>query len=82
MTCQRPGVRYPSHMMTREQHHETRHYDLDLPDACLACGGALSVRFSAGAARAVCLPCRRISSLEVERSEEGMRVVQLPAGAA
>ena len=49
-------------MMNRElQQHEPKFHDLDLPGACLGCGGP-------------------IAALAVERTAEGVRVVQLPGG--
>jgi hypothetical protein len=82
MTCHLPGVRYPWGMMNQELHQETRFHELDLPDACMACGGALAARFTPGAAHAVCRACRRIFTMTVARTDDGLQIVQLPGGSA
>ena len=69
-------------MMSQELHQETRFHDIELPAACLGCGGPIAARFTLGSAHGVCLACRRISTMGVERSEEGLRVLQTAGGEA
>ena len=69
-------------MMNQQQHQETRFHEIELPEACLACGGPIAARFAPGSAVGVCRACRRIAVMEVERTTEGVRVAQLPGGLA
>ncbi len=75
-------MRYPSFMMNQELQQEPKFHELELPDACMACGGPIAARFTSSGATGVCLACRRISALSVARSGDGINVVQLPAGEA
>ena len=69
-------------MMNQQQHQETRFHEIELPEACLACGGPIAARFAPGSAVGVCRVCRRIAVMEVERTADGVRVAQLPGGLA
>ena len=69
-------------MTTQELRHDMPFRDLELPAACAACDGPMAVRFAPGSAVGVCLGCRRIAAMSVERSDEGLRVLHLPAGLA
>jgi hypothetical protein len=82
MTCHLPGVSYPLHMMNQHPAQETSYHDLEIPEACMACGGALATRFTAGAAHAVCRACRRISAMSLSKTEDGLQIVQTAAGLA
>jgi len=66
-------------MMNRELHHEPKFHDLELPGACLGCGGPLAARFTPGNAVGVCRACARISAMDVTRTDDGVTVTQ-PAG--
>ena len=82
MTCHLPGVSYPLHMMNQHPAQETSYHDLEIPEACMACGGALATRFTAGAAHAVCRACRRISTMSLSKTEDGLQLTQSAAGLA
>jgi hypothetical protein len=82
MTCHLPRVRYPFHIMNQQLAQENSYHDLEIPEACMACGGALATRFTPGRAHAVCRTCRRISSMTLARSGEGVQIVQVPGGLA
>jgi hypothetical protein len=56
--------------------------EIELPDACVACGGSIAARFMSGSARGVCLRCHLITALRVARTEEGMQVGHAPAARA
>ncbi|HET9595711.1 MAG TPA: hypothetical protein VFP65_09025 [Anaeromyxobacteraceae bacterium] len=68
--------------MNQELQHDTALRDVELPDACLGCGGPVTARFAAGSARGVCFHCRVFSTMAVERRASGMQLFQLPAGHA
>jgi hypothetical protein len=53
--------------------------DFSLAEACLLCGGDLSVRLTATSARTYCAKCHWISRPHVSRSEDGVHVFH-PAG--
>jgi hypothetical protein len=53
--------------------------DFTLAEACLLCGGDLTVRLTAGSARTYCPTCRWISRPHVSRGEDGVHVFH-PAG--
>jgi hypothetical protein len=68
--------------MNQELQQDTAIREIELPDACLGCGGPVSARFTAGSARGVCFRCRAFSAMAVERRAGGMHLFQLPAGHA
>jgi hypothetical protein len=68
--------------MNQERQHETMIREIELPDACLGCGGPVAARLTPGSARGVCLGCRTFSSMTVERRGDGLQLVQLPGGIA
>jgi hypothetical protein len=70
-------------MMNRElQQHEPKFHDLDLPGACLGCGGPIAARFTPGNAVGVCRACFRISAMNVTRTDDGVSVAQSAGGDA
>jgi hypothetical protein len=69
-------------MMNQHAAQGTSYHDLEIPEACMACGGALATRFTAGAAHAVCRACRRISAMTLSKTEDGLQIVQTAAGMA
>jgi hypothetical protein len=69
-------------MMNQQITQETSYHDLEIPEACMACGGALAMRFTPGRAHAVCRACRRISSMTLAHSRDGLQIVQVPGGLA
>ncbi|GEJ57214.1 hypothetical protein [Anaeromyxobacter diazotrophicus] len=68
--------------MNTELQEETTTRDLDLPGACVGCGGPLAARFSPGRAHGVCFTCHLVSELGLARSAEGVQLIQLPRAAA
>ncbi len=68
--------------MNTELQRETSFHDVELPSACLSCGGPISARFTPGSARGVCLVCHALVAMAVARAEDGVRVVSLPAASA
>ena len=68
--------------MNPELQRETTFHDIELPAACLTCGGPISARFTPGSARGVCLACHALVAMAVARDGDGLRVVSLPAAAA
>jgi hypothetical protein len=69
-------------MMNQELQQGPTYQELELPEACIGCGGPLAARFTADHAAGVCLACRRIAALSVSRAAGGINVVQLPGGEA
>ncbi len=80
VACHAAAMRYPSIMET-ELRRETVH-DLELPGACIGCGGAIVVRVTPGTARGVCATCHAITSMLLVRVEGGLQVTQAPRGQA
>jgi hypothetical protein len=68
--------------MNTELHRETAVHDLELPSACVCCGGSVDARFTPGSGRGVCLACHLVTPMMLVRSPEGIRIVQAPAGVA
>jgi len=68
--------------MNTELQQETMVHDVELPNACVACGGPLAARFTPGSARGVCLACHVISAMTVSRAGDGLQIVQEPGGEA
>jgi hypothetical protein len=64
---------------TQTQTHDRPDPDFTLTEACLLCGGDLTVRLTAGSARTYCPACRWISRPHVQRGEDGVHVFH-PAG--
>src|SRR5512146_699110 len=79
--CHVPTLRYSCSMNTELQQEATVH-DLELSDACACCGGPVHARFTPGSARGVCVSCRLVTSMALVKSDEGIRIVQAPAGSA
>ncbi len=70
-------------MNTEPRQEEKPHeIEVELPDACVACGGSIAARFTSGSARGVCLACHLITALRVARSGEGLQVGHAPAAQA
>jgi hypothetical protein len=68
--------------MNQELQQDAPIRDIELPDACLGCGGPITARFTAGSARGVCFQCRIFSAMAVQWRAGGMQLLQLPAGHA
>jgi hypothetical protein len=68
--------------MNQEPRHETMIREIELSEACLGCGGPVAARLTPSSARGVCLRCRMLSAMSVERRGAGLQLVQLPAGDA
>jgi hypothetical protein len=68
--------------MNLEPQQETPMHEIELPDACAACGGPIAARFTASSARGVCLACHLITVLTVARAGDGVSVGHVPAGLA
>jgi hypothetical protein len=68
--------------MNQEPQQESMVREIELPGACLGCGGPVAARLTPGSARGVCRPCRAILSMTVERRGQGLQLVQEPAGEA
>ena len=68
-------------MITASQ-HELPTRDVVLPGACLACGGPIAARFTDHSAQGVCLACRTVTALGLDRQEGGLRIGHLPRGLA
>ncbi|HUK66106.1 MAG TPA: hypothetical protein VLV17_04710 [Anaeromyxobacteraceae bacterium] len=68
--------------MNTELHQDPLSRDVVLPDACLACGGPIAARFTDHSAQGVCLACRLITALGLERREDGVRIAHLSRGVA
>ncbi|OFX24036.1 MAG: hypothetical protein A2V77_08700 [Anaeromyxobacter sp. RBG_16_69_14] len=75
-------MRYPLHMNTELQQETPHEIEVELPDACVACGGSIAARFMTGSARGVCLRCHLITALRVARTDEGMQVGHAPVALA
>ncbi len=57
--------------------HESQARDLELPEACVGCGGPVQARFTAHGALGVCLACHMIATLGVIRERDGVHVGHL-----
>ena len=68
--------------MNTELQQEQVSRDVVLPDACLACGGPIAARFTDHSAHGVCLACRIVTALGLDRREDGVRIAHLPRGRA
>ena len=79
--CHAANVRYPLDM-NQEIQPETMLREIQLPEACLGCGGPVAARFTPGSARGVCLRCRAFTAMAVERHAGGFHLVQMPGGYA
>jgi len=75
-------VRYVEGMRTPDTTVLESVRDVSLPGGCILCGGDLALRVTPGGARTVCVPCRWISSPDVERGEENAIQILHPAAAA
>ncbi|HTT71437.1 MAG TPA: hypothetical protein VMG32_09465 [Anaeromyxobacteraceae bacterium] len=62
--------------------HELPTRDVVLPGACLACGGPIAARFTDHSAQGVCLACRTVTALGLERQVGGLTIAHLPGGLA
>jgi hypothetical protein len=69
-------------MIAQELHQGGGFNDVELPAACVTCDGPIVVRLAPGSAVGVCRACRRIAEMTLERSPEGVRLAQPPAGLA
>jgi hypothetical protein len=56
--------------------------EVELPNGCTLCGGALSVRFSANGAYSVCVSCRWIARPSVAFRDGAINVVFGPTAIA
>jgi hypothetical protein len=77
--CHVPGRCYLGGMNRTQPTDATDPRDFTLAEACLLCGGDLTVRLTAGSARTYCATCRWISRPHVSHGEDGVQVFH-PAG--
>jgi hypothetical protein len=57
--------------------------DVELPEGCILCGGALELRITTGGAGTYCRSCRWISRPQMQRDDEGhVHVIHPAAGVA
>jgi hypothetical protein len=68
--------------MNAEFQQETTIRDMELPGACVGCGGPIAARFSPGGAHGVCLACHLVTELGLARSADGVQIIQVPGGVA
>jgi hypothetical protein len=62
--------------------YETPVRDVELAGSCIACGGAVSARFTPGSALGVCVACHLVTPMAMVREGGGVRVFQWPVGVA
>jgi hypothetical protein len=68
--------------MNTELQNEKLVHDIELPAACVACGGPINARFTASGARGVCLACHMFATLGIARVDNGVQVAHVPHGVA
>jgi hypothetical protein len=68
--------------MNTELQKERMSRDVELPDACAVCDGPIVARLTPTSARGVCLACRLITTLELSRAGDGLRVAHKLGGVA
>lgn len=66
--------------VSTQQDTEALFSEVELPESCPSCAGALAVRFFDGGAWGVCLPCGAFSQFDVE--QDGREVALTPLAQA
>jgi len=66
----------------RHDHEPSLQPDLELAGACLACGGALSIRLRPGTSRSICRGCGWWSRPHLVQEEDGLHIRHRTAAVA